>query len=56
MTEKSRQRLRLSLDISLSVIEYNLEADPDCTLIQETMAVMNTYLLTLGYPAQTLFL
>ena len=30
----------------------NLEPDPDYALIQETVAVMNTYLLTLGYQLQ----
>ena len=30
----------------------NLEPDPDYALIQETIAVMNTYLLTLGYQLQ----
>ena len=30
----------------------NLEPDPDYALIQDTIAVMNTYLLTLGYQLQ----
>ena len=30
----------------------NLEPDPDYALIQDTVGVMNTYLLTLGYQPQ----
>ena len=34
----------------------NLEPDPDYALIQETVGVMNTYLLALGYQLQPFFL